>query len=390
MAFLIVVLAVLMTLHGYVGIRLIPNLPVDGRTAIFLWLGLGIFTFFPPVPIILRFRGMENGLTDVLSWIAYTSLGFFSLLFAIVLFRDIAWLVMGGATKLLAAINKAPQPVDESRRQFLVHSMNLGLLAATGGLVSYGLFAARREPSISKINIPIDSLPDALVGLKIVQISDLHVGPTIKRDFVERVVAAVNAQNPDLVALTGDLVDGSVDYLQNDISPLIDLKSKYGAYFVTGNHEYYSGVHEWLPRIADLGFETLQNEHRIIEHNGSKILIGGVTDSTAHQIVPEHRSDPAQSIANAPATDFKLLLAHQPNSIFAASKAGYNLQLSGHTHGGQYYPFTYAVRAVHAYSAGLHKHDETWIYVNRGTGYWGPPIRIGVPSEITVLELSKA
>jgi predicted MPP superfamily phosphohydrolase len=390
LAFLIVVLAVLLTLHGYVGIRLIPNLPVSSQTVIFLWLGLGIFTFLPPVPIFLRYRGMENGLTDALSWITYTSLGFFFMLFAIVLFRDLAWLVMGGATKLLAAFNRAPQPIDESRRQFLIQSMNLGLLAATGGLISYGLFAARREPSILKINVPVDSLPDALVGLRIVQISDFHVGPTIKRDFVERIVSAVNAQNPDLVALTGDLVDGTVDYIQNDIAPLADLKSQHGAYFVTGNHEYYSGVHEWLPRIADLGFDTLQNEHRIIEHNGSKVLIGGVTDIAAHQMVPEHRSDPAQSIANAPTTDFKLLLAHQPNSIFAASKAGYDLQLSGHTHGGQFYPFTYAVHAAHAYTAGLHKHDQTWIYVNRGTGYWGPPLRLGVPSEITVLELSKA
>ena len=389
LAFLIVVLAVLMTIHGYVGIRLIPNLPVSAQMVKFLWLGLVIFTFLPPVPIIMRYRGTENWLTDALSWITYTSLGFFSLLFAIVLFRDVAWLITGGATKLLATINKAPQPFDESRRQFLIHSMNLGLLAVTGGLVSYGVFAARREPTLMEIDVPIDNLPDALVGLKIVQISDIHLGPTIKGDFLKRIVSRVNAQKPDLIALTGDLVDGSVDYLEDDVTPLMDLQSKLGAYFVTGNHEYYSGVDKWLPRITKLGFETLQNEHRVVDHNGSKILIGGVTDIMAHQIVPEHRSDPAKSIANAPAVDFKLLLAHQPNSIFEASKAGYDLQLSGHTHGGQFYPFTYAVKAAHSYSSGLHKHDGTWIYVSSGTGYWGPPMRIGVPSEITVLKLSK-
>ncbi len=390
LAFLMVVLAVLLTLHGYVGIRLIPNLPVSALTAKFLWLGLAIFTFLPPLPIIMRYRGTENWLTDILSWITYTSLGFFFLLFAIVVFRDIAWLVVGGASKLLAAMHKAPQSFDESRRQFLIHSMNLGLLAVTGGLVSYGLFAARREPSVLEIDVPIDNLPEALVGLKIVQISDIHLGPTIKGDFLKRVVATVNAQNADLVAVTGDLVEGSVEYLQDDIAPLKQIQSKLGAYFVTGNHEYYSGLDEWLPRIADLGFDILTNEHRVIEHNGAQLLIGGVPDISSHRMRPDHRSDPAKYIENAPAVDFKLLLAHQPNSIFESSKAGYNLQLSGHTDGGQFYPFTYAVRAVHAFTAGLHKYEQTWIYVSAGTGYWGPPMRIGVPSEITVLKLSKA
>jgi hypothetical protein len=191
-----------------------------------------------------------------------------------------------------------------------------------------------------------------------------------------------------MVVLTGDLVDGSVDHLEKEVQPLKQLQSRYGNYFITGNHEYYSGVFQWLTKISELGFDVLLNEHRVIDKNGAKLILGGVTDISAGQMIEEHRSDPVASIKGAPAADVKILLAHQPISVYEASKAGYQLQLSGHTHGGQYFPYSKLVGMQQPFLAGLYRYEGTWLYVNRGAGYWGPPLRIGPPAEITEIILS--
>ncbi|MBI5869074.1 MAG: metallophosphoesterase, partial [candidate division Zixibacteria bacterium] len=263
-------------------------------------------------------------------------------------------------------------------------------LALTASLSSYGLWAARRRPAVKNVTVELAELPPEFEGFRIAQITDLHVGPTIKRDWMQSVVDETNALNADIIAVTGDLVDGTVDSLRNDVAPIGELKAPSGVFFVTGNHEYYSGVIPWIDEVRRLGLTVLLNEHHVIERNGARMMLAGVTDYHGGGFKPDHTSDPHGAMANSPACNPKLLLAHQPNSIFAAADAGYDLQISGHTHGGQFFPGNWLARMAQPYIRGLHKHDKTWIYVSCGTGYWGPPLRVGAPSEITLITLKRA
>jgi len=268
-------------------------------------------------------------------------------------------------------------------------AMAVPALAAAATLV--GWVNARRRPAVREVEVPLDGLPAALDGFTIAQISDLHVGVTIQRRFVEKVVARVNGLNPDLIAVTGDSVDGRVEDLRPHIEPMAQLSARHGVFAVTGNHEYYSGAPPWIEEFRRLGMRVLLNEHLVLDHAGAALLLAGVTDFSGGHFDPAHRSDPARALAGAPA-DLRprVLLAHQPRSADAAEKAGFDLQLSGHTHGGQFLPWRWFVPLQQPYTAGLHRHGPMWIYISRGTGYWGPPKRIGAPSEITRLRLVAA
>jgi predicted MPP superfamily phosphohydrolase len=178
--------------------------------------------------------------------------------------------------------------------------------------------------------------------------------------------------------------------MRDEVAPLSMLGAPHGKFFVTGNHEYYWDAPGWVREVQSLGFDALVNTHRLIQHGSGRLLLAGVTDSSASGWTPGHRSDPQAAMSGAPAADVRVLLAHQPTSAFAAQRAGFDLQLSGHTHGGQYFPFNLVVRLFQPFVHGLHKVKEMWLYVSRGTGYWGPPIRIGAPSEITLIELVRA
>ncbi len=228
-------------------------------------------------------------------------------------------------------------------------------------------------------------------GFSIAQISDVHVGPTIKRGFVEGVVRQVNALKADMIAVTGDLVDGSVQQLSAHTAPLAGLTARHGAYFVTGNHEYYSGERAWTAEIGRLGLRVLKNEHVVLKHDGASLVLAGVTDLSAHHFDPAQRSDPAAALRGAPVdAGARILLAHQPSSAMAAADAGFDVQISGHTHGGQFWPWNLFIHFFQPFSSGLHRLKNLWIYVSRGTGYWGPPNRFGVPSEITRIRLVPA
>ncbi|MCP4698695.1 MAG: metallophosphoesterase [Gammaproteobacteria bacterium] len=331
---------------------------------------------------------------DILNWFAFLCLGFFLLLFCVLLLRDLAWFVTAGVKKLSGLVRRGvlkrpvARPLDLARRKFLLYSTNLGSLGASGALAGYGIFEARRCPGVVEIAIPTVGLPADLEGFRIVQFSDLHIGPTIKRDYVQGVVDRINGLSADLIVFTGDLADGPPDSLRNDAAPLAQLSAPRGCYFATGNHEYYAGVKAWMREIKRLGHTVLINEHRVISHGNGRILLAGVTDYQAGKYLQSHASSPRAALASAPANDIKILLAHQPRSVYAAAEAGFDLQLSGHTHGGQIIPWNLFVRLQQPYIAGLHRHKNTWIYVNRGSGYWGPPLRVGAPSEITVLTLT--
>jgi len=215
---------------------------------------------------------------------------------------------------------------------------------------------------------------------------------------LQRIVDRVNRLDADLVAITGDLVDGSVAELGSDVLPLTALTSTHGSFFVTGNHEYCSGAHEWIDTLRNLGIQVLMNQHVLIHHKRdgqdaeqALMVVAGVTDFGAHHFDKTHRSDPALAMSGVPdEVAFKLLLTHQPRSAAAALQAGFDLQLSGHTHGGQFWPWNHFVKFQQPFTAGLHRLQSLWVYTSRGTGYWGPPKRFGAPSEITLLRLVRA
>jgi len=259
---------------------------------------------------------------------------------------------------------------------------------AAGVMTALGFVGARRTASVVHVEVPIASLPQSLSGFRIVQISDVHVGLTIKRRYVDAIVEVVNWLGADMIAITGDLVDGSVADLAQHVAPLANLSSRHGTFFVTGNHEYYSGAHDWIAELRRLNVQVLLNRHVVLQHDGRTVVVAGVTDPSAHHFVPAHRSDPHASLRGVPPdAGVRLLLAHQPRSAVTAADAGFDLQLSGHTHGGQFFPWNFFIRLQQPFAAGLHRLHGLWVYVSRGTGYWGPPQRFGVPSEITCLTL---
>jgi hypothetical protein len=280
---------------------------------------------------------------------------------------------------------------DPQRRLFFQRVLAGVTLFGSGGLGGVALAQGLRPPRLREVEVRLDRLPRELDGFRIVQITDLHVGPTIGRPMVEDLVVRCNALGADLVAITGDLVDGSVARLGDAVGLLGRLKSRYGTFFVTGNHEYYSGVDAWLQFLRGIGIRVLRNERVSIGASGASFDLAGVDDANAHRYHPDHGPDVAAAVAGRDEARELVLLAHQPKTIFSAARHGVGLQLSGHTHGGQLWPGTLLVRLVHPYVADLHQHNErTQIYVSRGTGYWGPPMRLGSPSELTLLTLRAA
>ena len=381
--FFFVALGVLWLIHGYVAWRTIPAMGLPFSYTLLVYITVFIFSLLPVVPIVLRMSGNESKIIDKFSFLGYTSLGFFTLSFIFLFAKDFIIQFIS----IISNLVNIEQPVDNSKREFIKKSITLGIIGISGTATGFGFYNSRKGPTVIKHDIYLESLPESFENFTIAQISDLHVGPTIKRPYVEDVLNKISQINPDLIALTGDLVDGSVEYIRSDFEPIKDMIANYGTFFVTGNHEYYSGVDQWLDEIDRLGVINLINDQKIISKGDEIISIAGITDYRAHQIKPSHKSNPFEAIKSVPKKVKKIMLAHQPNSIYDVHKAGVDLQLSGHTHGGQFWPFTYPTKFANAYLAGHYNHDGTQIYVNRGTGYWGPPLRLGVQSEITLIQL---
>lgn len=358
---------VLAALHAYIGLRLLApfDAPAQLAGAAFLLL---CFWLMP------RSWWMRERRSVWLAMVPWVATGFFSWLLVLTVVRDVGLLVAALALEpaLLAGWTRASA---------------LAVIGLTPVITAIGFLMARRVAAVRHVDVRLADLPAALEGFTIAQITDIHVGPTIKGDFVQRIVERVNGLEPDLVAITGDLVDGSVAELSAHTAPLARLVSRHGTYVVTGNHEYYSGAHAWIGELRRLGARVLVNEHVVIDHRDALLAIAGVTDFSAHHFDPEHRSDPHGAAAGVPEGAVKVLLAHQPRSAVHAHAAGFHLQLSGHTHGGQFWPWNHFVRMQQPFTAGLHRLGRMWIYISRGTGYWGPPMRFGAPSEITRIRL---
>ena len=382
---------VLGLLYFYAGRRLIGPSTLGTRGRWLAWTGVLIAFLLPLIPFFFFLKRIESTLTDDVAWAGYAVLGLFSLVVTFVALRDAVfggWRVAGRIGRLRAR-GTARETVNQERRTFLIRSSNLGILGASASLAAYGAYESHRRPDIVRVSVALPRLPVEFEGCTLAQFSDIHVGPTIKRALVERVVHELRELHPEMILFTGDLVDGTVPWLRDDVAPLADLHAPSGKYFVTGNHEYYSGVGPWVEHASRLGFIVLMNEHRVIARGRGRIVLAGVTDYGAAQFAPDQASDPVAALHGAPEGLVRILMAHQPRSIFAAATAGVDLQLSGHTHGGQFFPWNYLATLNQPYITGLHRHGSTQIYVNRGTGYWGPPLRLGIPPEITLITLSR-
>jgi hypothetical protein len=372
---LFVVLSLLVLLHVYIGIRLMPDLGLGLTGTLAGTVLLVLSTVLVPVGLLsssLRRRRWS----EQLAWIGLLAMGLFSSLIVSTFLRDLVLLALRVAGAGSPAVN-------------YYSALAVPLIAL--GVTFIGFVNARRVARVKRVEVPIEGLPEALHGYSIAQISDIHVGPTIKRPYLNAIVNRVNALDADAIAVTGDLVDGSVQRLALHTQPLARLSAPDGTFFVTGNHEYYSGAEEWIAELRRLGLTVLLNQHVVRERGGASLMIAGVADYSAHHFNPAHRSDPVLAAAGAPpGLAVKILLAHQPRSAPAAAEAGFDLQLSGHTHGGQFFPWNLFVPLQQPFVAGLHRVRRLWVYTSRGTGYWGPPKRFGAPSEITLVRLVPA
>jgi len=318
-----------------------------------------------------RIRDDRGPWAVMLPWL---TMGFFSYLLVLTILRDVS---------LIASVLALSEEAHES----WIRISAIAVMSVTPAITLVGFFMARRVAPVVNVNVPLAGLPKELEGFTIAQISDIHVGQTIKRNFVAAIVDRVNRLQADMIAITGDVADGSVPDLAHHTEPLARLVSRHGTYFVTGNHEYYSGAHAWIRELERLGVKALMNEHVVLDHDGAALTVAGVTDWSAHHFDPSQKSDARAAAKGAPRHAPKVLLAHQPRSAPFAEAAGYQLQLSGHTHGGQFWPWNFLVRLQQPFIAGLHRLGRMWVYTSRGTGYWGPPMRFGIPSEITLIHL---
>ncbi|MFI2708611.1 metallophosphoesterase [Micromonospora sp. NPDC018662] len=292
-----------------------------------------------------------------------------------------------GATGRPAAGVAPEADHDPSRRLLLARGAAIfaGLTAA--GVTGYGVRTAMGPPRLDRVRIPLAKLPRSMDGLRIATVSDIHLGPLRGRAHTERIVAMINRLDADLVAVVGDLVDGSVAELGRAAEPLRDLRSRYGSFFVTGNHEYYSGVEEWVREVDRLGLRVLQNERQEIRARGGVLDLAGVNDVTADGTGLAAPADYAAALGDRDPSRPVVLLAHQPVAAHEAAKFGVDLQLSGHTHGGQMVPFNLAVKLQQPVVSGLGEVDGTKVYVTNGAGFWGPPVRVGAPPQVTLVEL---
>ncbi|MEU6839616.1 metallophosphoesterase [Streptomyces rubiginosohelvolus] len=273
----------------------------------------------------------------------------------------------------------APHP---SRRLFV--SRVVGGAAAAAGLatVGYGTYGVLRGPSVKRITVPLAKLPRAAHGFRIAVVSDIHIGPILGRAHTRRIVDTINATSPDLVAVVGDLVDGSVADLGSAAEPLAALRARHGSYFVTGNHEYFSGAEQWIDHVRELGLVPLENARVEIEG----FDLAGVNDIAGE--TEGQGPDFIRALGDRDRGRAAVLMAHQPVVIHDAVEHGVDLQLSGHTHGGQLWPGNYLAELANPTVAGLERYGDTQLFVSRGAGAWGPPVRVGAPSDITVVELA--
>lgn len=282
---------------------------------------------------------------------------------------------------------RADEATSLSRRRFLARGAAVVAGVTAVGAVGYGLPVALSDPAIRRVRIVLPRLDPRASGVRIALVSDIHLGALLGRSFTQRIVDLVNESRVDLVAIAGDLVDGEVAHLADAATPLRDLRSTHGTFYVTGNHEYYYRYGEWIEYLPTLGVEVLLNERRTVVHKGGSFDVAGLIDPNATLERAPEGPDVAKALRGWDRSRALVMLAHQPAKIDEVAAAGVDLQLSGHTHGGQIFPFGLLVKALEGSVAGLSRVGDTQLYVTRGAGFWGPPVRVGAPPDISVVEL---
>ncbi|MPZ79171.1 MAG: metallophosphoesterase [Actinophytocola sp.] len=293
------------------------------------------------------------------------------------------WTVLGTLARL------ALLWVADPLRSRLVAGLVVAVVVA---LVVWGNVEAMRVPRVRRVDVVIPRLGAGLDGVRVVLLADTHYGPIDRTRWSRRTTAAVNALEPDIVCHAGDIADGTVDARRTQAAPLGDVRARLARVYVTGNHEYFGEAQAWLDHMTSLGWESLHNRHVVVSRGGARLVLAGVDDATARASgLPGHGANLESALAGAAPELPVLLLAHQPRQVRHAAAAGVDLQVSGHTHGGQIWPFHYLVRVDQPTVHGLSRHGErTQLYTTRGAGFWGPPLRIFAPSEITLLVLRAA
>jgi uncharacterized protein len=318
-------------------------------------------------------RILPKGTTKVLHWVGFVWLGAFWLLLSALVATDV--LALG-----LSVFGALPTEWHDWR--------GAGLMAVLVPSLAVGFWVSQR-PRVKTVEVLLPRLHQALDGFRIVQLSDIHLGETLGRSFAQRLVEEVNGLRADVIAVTGDAVDGSVQRVKHDIAPFADLRSRHGLFFVTGNHEYYHGAEAWMDHWRHLGHTVLHNEHVVLNHDNAYVTLAGVSDLQGGRFFDHHRPSAARAFQNAPQEGVRVLLAHQPKFAADAQGHGVDLMLSGHTHGGQMFPFMFLVKLQQPMLSGLKRLGDVLTYTSTGTGYWGPPFRLGPQGEITVLVLKR-
>jgi predicted MPP superfamily phosphohydrolase len=407
------VVAIFGALHWYLWRRLVAATAVPGSpvrragTAFFIAAPVlavvGLLIESLPVPWTVK---------RVLAWPGYLWLALFLYLLLAVLVGEIArplltrWLARRDAEPALAPALAAPAmaapagaaPVQDaesgptggpavtpallSRRRFVSRVIGGAAAAAAVGTVGYGTWNVVKGPAVKRLTVPLAKLPRNAHGFRIAVVSDIHLSPVLGRGFAQRVTDTINATQPDLIAVVGDLVDGDVDELAESVEPLRGLRSRHGTFFVTGNHEYYSGADQWVEKVRELGWQPLENARTAMPG----FDLAGVNDLGGES--SGHGPDFGKALGARDPARAAILLAHQPVVIHDAVRYGVDLQLSGHTHGGQMWPATYIAEAANPTNAGLERYGDTQLYVTRGAGAWGPPVRVGAPSDVTIVQLA--
>jgi len=374
LVFVAIALSLVGGMHYYIWMRLVrdPQLPETwARVLTVAVVALGVAM---PATLFAA-RLLPGSVVRPAIWVAFIWMGVGFLLVAFLGLADLARLM----AFVIARYRGLSDP-DPERRILLARTIAAGVGGVVAGLSAIGIRSALRGIEIKQLDVKLRGLPQELAGFRLVQISDVHVGPLLRKDWVAHVVEQIRQLAPDLVAITGDLVDGRVHELREHVAPLAKIDAKRGVYFVTGNHEYYSGVEEWYAHLPSLGVRPLRNE-RVEVAPG--LELAGIEDPTG-------APDLAAALKGRDPEGALVLLAHQPRQFAEAAKRGVPLTLSGHTHGGQIWPFSWLVALAQPYLAGLHRRGESQLYVSRGTGFWGPPMRVFAPAEITLLRLQPA
>ena len=371
--FLLIASAIMISAYVYIAWRLAESPLLRGLLAV-------PFVLIWAMPVLFWGRAREHATWHerLVQWGSYLSMAIVSFLAVVTVLRDAV---------LLATL---PWPDAGWRLALASAAGGTAMLWTALGLTLAGAAVAVTGPRVHRVDVPLADLPPGLEGLTVAQLSDLHVGPTIGRRYVARVVARTNALAADLVALTGDIFDGPLAEMAPHAEALGQLAPRGRVYFVPGNHEYYWNAAGWIQWFERRGATTLLNRGEVVEVRGAKVLVAGVTDPAARLRDQGVGPDPAKAAQGSDGAAVKLLLAHQPGVAQAAAAAGFDLQLSGHTHAGQFFPWTLVVRFVHRHYAGLSRAGRLWVYVSPGTGTWGPPVRLGTRPEITLLRLVKA